>query len=91
MRPIDILRTATINGAKFLGIDNKNGTIEAGKIADLVLIDENPLKSILAVEKVNAVFLKGKYFDRAKLDKMLEEVKNTKKALDNSRKIRSQP
>ncbi len=86
MRPNDILKSATINGAKFLKVENKTGSIEVGKIADLVLLDENPLVNINAIEHVNAVFLKGTYFNRSALDGMLNDVKNTKNKLDSSRK-----
>lgn len=86
MKPIDILKSATINGAKFLGIENKTGSIEVGKMADMVMLDQNPILNIKAVEHVNSVFLKGTYFNRSALDSMLNEVKNTKIRLDAGRK-----
>jgi hypothetical protein len=59
------LRSATINGATFMRRSNTMGSIDEGKMADLVLLEENPLQNIEAVKKVCAVFTKGKYFDRA--------------------------
>jgi hypothetical protein len=68
------LKTATLNPATFLGFKNK-GTIEKGKDADLILLDENPLTDIKHTTSISAVFKKGKYFDRKSLDTMLSTAK----------------
>lgn len=73
---LEALRAATINPAKILGKQNLFGTIEAGKIADLVLLDANPLEDISNTKKINLVVLNGRLFDRKALDKMLAEVEN---------------
>jgi len=72
--PIEALQTATSNPARFLGIERSFGSVEAGKIADLVLLDSNPLEDIRNTKKINAVFAGGRYFDRAELDRMLRGV-----------------
>jgi imidazolonepropionase-like amidohydrolase len=46
LTPLDALRTATLNPARVLGMEDSLGTIEAGKLADLVLLDANPLDDI---------------------------------------------
>lgn len=60
MTPIDALRAATINTARILGIEDKMGTVEAGKPANLVLLSNNPLDSIRAVEDVVFVISYGR-------------------------------
>lgn len=86
IQPKDILKTATINGAKFLKKSDTMGSINEGKIADLVILDENPLIDIRAVNRIYGVFTKSQYFDRKKLNTMLETVKNKKLELDEKRK-----
>lgn len=73
LSPVEALRSATLNPAKFLGLDKTLGTIEQGKIADLVLLDANPLEDIRNTQKINAVVSNGRLFDRKALDKMLSE------------------
>jgi imidazolonepropionase-like amidohydrolase len=73
--PIEALQTATINPAIFLHKENELGTVEKGKLADLVLLDFNPLENISNTKKIFAVILDGKLFERRDLDKMLDEVK----------------
>jgi imidazolonepropionase-like amidohydrolase len=68
--PIEALQTATLNPAKFLGMDDRLGTIEKGKLADLVLLDANPLDDIRNTQKIAAVIVNGRYFSRMDLDKM---------------------
>lgn len=85
MNPPDILRSATINGATFMRRSNTMGSIDTGKVADIVLLEDNPLQNIDAVKKVYAVFTKGKYFDRVALDQILAQVRDTKTRLDKER------
>ena len=66
--PLEALQTATRNPAQYFGRLEQMGTIEAGKIADLVLLDEDPLKDIRNLGRIRGVMLHGKYLDRAALD-----------------------
>ncbi|MDE3194708.1 MAG: amidohydrolase family protein, partial [Acidobacteriota bacterium] len=63
---------ATLNGAKFLGLDATVGSLAAGKQADLVVLNGDPSANIGDIEKVEMVFRKGVGYDSAKL---LESVK----------------
>jgi imidazolonepropionase-like amidohydrolase len=69
--PLEALQTATVNPARFFGIEDQAGTVETGKFADLVLLSANPLEDIANTQKIAAVILNGQYFRRADLDKML--------------------
>ena len=68
LSPIETLKSATMTAAECAGKLDSLGTIEEGKIADLVLLEENPLLSIANTRKIHSVFLNGKYLDRSKLD-----------------------
>jgi imidazolonepropionase-like amidohydrolase len=72
LTPMQALQTATLNPAKFLGLQDRLGTIEKGKLADLVLLDANPLDDIRNTQKIAAVIVNGRYLARADLDKMLK-------------------
>jgi imidazolonepropionase-like amidohydrolase len=72
--PLEALQTATINPARFFGIEEQAGTVEKGKFADLVLLSANPLEDIANTQKIAAVIVNGQYFRRADLDKMLGRV-----------------
>jgi len=73
LTPVEALRAATLNPAKFLGLDKTLGTIEPGKIADLVLLDADPLADIRNTQRINAVISNGRLFDRKALNKMLAQ------------------
>ncbi len=72
--PAESLRTATLNPAIFLGEEADRGTVAQGKIADLVLLNANPLEDIHNIRKISAVIMNGRLFDRAELDKMLSQI-----------------
>jgi len=86
LTPLQILQSATINGARYFGIENKTATIEAGKNADLVLLDENPLQNINALRSIRGVMARGIYYDRGALDAILQTAKEKKQNLDSRRK-----
>ena len=71
LTPIEALRTATVNPALFLGMADSLGTIEPGKLAELVLLDANPLEDIRNTTRIHAVVRGGRYLDRAALDALL--------------------
>ena len=63
LSPMEAIQSATINVAKLFGKDKEFGTVEAGKIADLVIIDGDPIKDIWATQNVKMVLLSGKVMD----------------------------
>lgn len=66
MAPVDVLRSATINNARILGMEGDLGSVEKGKLADLVILPGNPLQNMEHVMRPNAVFKEGRlvYSDR---------------------------
>jgi hypothetical protein len=74
LTPMEALQAATHNPAKFLGSLDSLGTVEPGKLADLVLLEANPLEDIHNTQKIAAVVRNGKFFPQAVLQKMLAEV-----------------
>ena len=77
--PAEALRSATLNPAKFFGLDKTLGTIEVGKIADLVLLGANPLQDIRNTQRIKAVVSNGRLFDRKALDEMLAHAEGAAK------------
>ena len=72
---LEALQTATYNPAVFFNKQDKMGNVKGGMVADLMLLNGNPLEDISNTKKIEAVFLKGKYFSRAALDDLLEKAK----------------
>jgi hypothetical protein len=73
---LEALQTATLNPAKYQNATNSLGTIEKGKIADLVLLNKNPVKDIRNTQEIEAVFTNGRYLNRKDLDSLLLSVEN---------------
>jgi imidazolonepropionase-like amidohydrolase len=69
--PLAALQTATIRPAEFLSMEDRLGRVETGKLADLVLLDANPLEDIDNTRRIRAVVASGRFFSRADLDAML--------------------
>jgi hypothetical protein len=80
LTPMEAVQTATINPARFLGMEKDLGTIEKGKVANLVLLDADPLADIHNTTKISEVFLAGKEFDRSALDQMLKSAETAAKS-----------
>jgi len=74
LSPMQALEAATKQPADFLGKSATEGTIEAGKNADLLLLDSNPLENIRNTRRIRAVILGGRLLDRSTLDKILSSV-----------------
>lgn len=66
--PLRVLQMATLNGAEFLGRLDDIGTVEAGKNADLVILDANPLESVQNLHKIDAVIRAGSYHGKEELN-----------------------
>ena len=75
--PLEALQAATLNPAKFFGKTDSYGTIQVGRVADLVLLDMNPLEDISHTRKIHAVVLDGKFYPLASI---------REKALQNAEK-----
>jgi imidazolonepropionase-like amidohydrolase len=73
LTPLQALQTATRNPALFLGRADM-GSVETGKVADLVLLDANPLDDINNTRKIDAVVLNGRYLSHAELARMLKQM-----------------
>ena len=74
--PADILRSATIVPAQFMDLDDRLGSITEGKTASMILVRANPLEDIQNAQQIESVFLRGQYFSREDLDRMLKEAKD---------------
>lgn len=88
LTPLQILRSVTINGAKYFDVLSQTATIAEGKMADLILVDENPLDDIFSLRKLHAVIAKGVFYDRKQLQAIKQEAKRIKKQLDKDRASR---
>lgn len=74
LSPMQALQAATANPARFLGELGNNGTVEAGKIANLVLLNANPLDDIRNTRQIDSVMLGGKLLARVDLENLLQDV-----------------
>lgn len=63
MSPLQAIRCATINGASYLGMDKEIGSLEEGKLADMVVLNDNPLVDIRNSEKIKYVMVNGRLYD----------------------------
>ncbi|MEP7380170.1 MAG: amidohydrolase family protein [Gemmatimonadota bacterium] len=81
LTPLVALQAATLNGARFLGVDARHGTLEVGRAADILVLDRNPLADISATRGIHGLVQRGRYLDRAALDAMLSAVERDVKRL----------
>jgi imidazolonepropionase-like amidohydrolase len=75
MSPLAALQTATLNAARSFGREDAMGTVTAGRVADLVLLEGDPLADIRNLARIHAVVVNGRLLDRQQLDAILADVK----------------
>lgn len=75
LKPHDMLRAATLHGAEAIGLANDIGSLEVGKLADLVVLDRNPLLDITNTNSVRSVMKNGRLYDGATLDEVWPRAK----------------
>ena len=73
LSPLAALQTATINPAQFFNVQSEQGSIEVGKLADLVLLNTDPLADINNTRNINTVIARGRVFNRPALDALLNQ------------------
>jgi imidazolonepropionase-like amidohydrolase len=76
LTPLEALQTSVINGPKYFGLSDKYGSVTEGKIADLLILNSNPIEDIKATRDIDQLIKKTKVYDKAQLDNMLQDVKN---------------
>ena len=70
MTPMEALQSATITGAKYLGLDGDIGSIESGKLADILVLGANPLDDLFNSQSIEMVILNGRVYDAETMDEM---------------------
>ncbi|MBO3100030.1 amidohydrolase family protein [Gelidibacter pelagius] len=76
LTPLEALQTSVINGPKYFGLSDKYGSVTEGKIADLLILNSNPLDDIKATRAIDYLIKKTMVYDKSQLDAMLQDVKN---------------
>ena len=71
--PWEALRGGTIDGAKYIGMDHEIGSLEAGKLADLFIVDGDPLRRLRDSENVSHVMVGGRLFDAKTMNEVAPE------------------
>jgi cytosine/adenosine deaminase-related metal-dependent hydrolase len=74
LTPYEVLRTATVNAADFLGERDRRGTVAVGQRADLLLLDANPLVDLSNTRRRAGVMLHGRWLPEAEISAMLDEL-----------------
>jgi imidazolonepropionase-like amidohydrolase len=75
LTPLEAIRCATLYGAQYLGLDKDIGSLESGKLADLMVMDKSPLDNIRNSESIRFVMVNGVLYDTGNMDEMYPESK----------------
>jgi len=78
MKPLEAIRTATLNPARYLGLDKDVGSLEVGKLADLVIISGDVLADIRQSDQISHVMINGRLYDAATMNEVVSRNKPRK-------------
>ncbi len=70
MTPLEVIRAGTLDGAKYIGLDKDIGSLEPGKLADLVILERDPLSDIRNTETVLQTMINGRLYDAKTMNQM---------------------
>lgn len=70
MTPLEAIRSATLNGAQYLGMDKEIGSLQVGKLADLIVLDGNPLQDIRNSKRIKYVMINGRLYDASTMNEV---------------------
>lgn len=87
LTPAEVLRAATLDAARHAGLDGDHGTVAVGKVADLVVLNADPLADIGNAQSIRAVLVGGRIYDRARLDALMGFVHQQARAPHNWAKL----
>lgn len=87
LTPPQVLRAATLDAARYAGMDRQFGSVTVGKRADLLILAGNPLSDVAASRTIRSVFLGGRHYDRRRLDALLRFVEDQSARPDNWMKL----
>ena len=79
MTPLEVLRAATLDGAKYIGMDKHLGSLEQGKLADLVVLNQNPLTDIFKSDDVAMVMINGRLYQSSTMNEIGNHPKQREK------------
>ncbi len=82
LSPLEILRMGTLYPARFFGEEDSWGSLSEGKVADLLLLKDNPLETIEALDSMEGVMAKGVWYSRESLDRKLEEIARNARGME---------
>ena len=82
--PMQAIEAATRESATFMGVSSQSGTIERGKVADLVLLNGDPRNDIRLTQDIDSVILKGRVFDRNDLDDLVESIRREPDVIEDT-------
>ena len=74
LTPYEALRTSTTIPYEYLGESEQAGTIAIGMRTDLLLVEANPLENIAAAAKIRGVMMRGRWIDRAEIDRRMRKI-----------------
>jgi len=74
LTPLEILRSGTKNPAMYFGMEESFGQILEGMVADMILINNNPLNNISALKEISGVMVRGTWLSKEEIDKKLESI-----------------